>query len=226
MKGTSRMPLVVSVDGPSASGKSWVSDELARRLEAVVLHSGLGYRAVTLHLIRAGRGVGRAEVEQLLRETKLCLDAAGHLHIGEECYATSEVETKIVDHHVSVVAAVEGLRRELLKLQRGWVARRIREGCHVVVEGRDAGTRIVPRAKVKIYLEATAAARAARRAAQRDAADGSGADEAAIRRRDEADRGLGRATAESPGVSVVRTDGKSKDEVLAEVLGVVAQKRQ
>jgi 23S rRNA pseudouridine2605 synthase len=161
--------LAVAIDGPSGSGKSTIGHALAQRIDATFVDTGLMYRALTLAALQRdispdddgalgalAREV-RIEVRRPLpqqtdrRETVL-LD-------GRD--VTREARTPRVDRAVSGVSRHAAVRDAMLELQRA-VARRQ----DTVMVGRDIGTVVLPDANLKVFLTATAAVRAARRASE------------------------------------------------------------
>ncbi len=161
------------MDGPSGTGKSTVAKRLAERLDAAYLDTGAMYRAVTLAVLRAGVDPGdSAEVLRVAESTDLQLatEVGARASIdGED--VSAEIRGPEVTKNVSAVSAVPKLRERLVALQRRMIseAKAVRGG--IVVEGRDIGTVVVPDAALKVYLTASADARAQRRAKQ-DSAEG------------------------------------------------------
>lgn len=179
----------VALDGPSGTGKSSVARRLAVRLEAGYLDTGAMYRAATLALVR--RGIA-PEDETAMVAVLAQLDmrigtnpASEQITVGGEDVA-GEIRGSEVTDAVSAYSAVPRLRDILVARQRAVVS----ETDRIVVEGRDIGTVVLPDADVKIYLTASAAARAHRRNRQ-NIHEGRGDDYAAVleqvRRRDEWD---------------------------------------
>lgn len=165
---------VIALDGPSGTGKSTVARRLATALGAGYLDTGAMYRTVTLAVLRAGTdpgdevAVGRVAEDVDLR---ISTDARDQdVHLGDES-VNVEIRGQAVTLAVSAVSAVPKVR-EVLRV-RQW--RIIEDVCAVrggiVVEGRDIGTAIAPDAPLKVFLTASADARALRRANQ-DAAEG------------------------------------------------------
>jgi cytidylate kinase len=160
---------VVAVDGPSGSGKSTVSRRLATAIGGRYLDTGAMYRAVTWAVLRAG-------VDPQDPETVAKVAAEVDLEIGTDPVAPhfrangTDVDADIrgpeVTGAVSAVAAVPAVRKLLVALQREIIAAAGR----VVVEGRDIASVVAPDAQLKVYLTASAVARAQRRSAE-DAAD-------------------------------------------------------
>ncbi len=178
----------VTLDGPSGTGKSSVARAVAARLGAAYLDTGAMYRAATVAVLDAG--VDPEDADAVARVV-----AGARIEVGTES-GTERVEVDGTDvaerirgaevtRHVSAVSAVPAVRRQLVDQQRALVA----SADAVVVEGRDIGTVVLPRATVKVYLTAAPEARAQRRAAQLGlSTEAEIADLAAdLRRRDEYD---------------------------------------
>jgi CMP/dCMP kinase len=153
--------LVIAMDGPSGSGKSSVSRGVARALDLRYLDTGAMYRAVTWWMLREGVPVDDpAVVAARAGEPELRCgtdpDQPGISVDGED--VSKPIRTPEVTGAVSAVAAVPEVRRRLVALQREIIGTG-----GIVVEGRDIGTVVAPDASVKIYLTASAEARAQRR---------------------------------------------------------------
>lgn len=171
---------VIAIDGPAGTGKTTVSQAVARRLGRVRLDTGAFYRAATL----LGRRLGleSSELAPRLGEHHFTYDDGVMRLDGEDI--SEAIRSEAVTAGVSEVSAVPEVRAAMVDAQRRWVAE---SGAAVVVEGRDIGTVVFPGAITKVFLTASPAVRAARRAAE------TGADvaeeEVRIRRRDELDSG-------------------------------------
>lgn len=200
-------PLVVAVDGPGGSGKSTVARALARRLGLPHVDTGAFYRALTLAVLRAGVDVADPRSCAAMAETIRVTTVAGRTHLGDE-----DVEDAIrgpeVTAAVSAVSAHPPVREQLVVRQREAVPE-----AGAVVEGRDAGTVVVPDAELKVWLTAERDVRAARRAAQLGQADPA-AIAADLARRDDADAGQ---MARAGDAYVVDTTGREVDEVVDEL---------
>jgi cytidylate kinase len=208
--------VVVAIDGPGGSGKSTVARAVAAALDLDHLDTGAMYRAVTLEAIR--RGVP-ADAEAALSELADSLEivvAERVLVDGDD--VTEEIRGADVNARVSVVAANPGVRTSLVRRQRAWVAER---GAGVV-EGRDIASVVLPDADVKVYLTASEAERARRRAeeqGQLGAADPLEAARASITARDALDS----TRADSPlvvadGAVVIDSTERSPASVIAEII--------
>ena len=155
------MTLVIAMDGPSGSGKSSVSKGVARALGLRYLDTGAMYRAVTWWMLREGVPVeDPAAVAARVAEPRLsCGTDPDVPEISVDGTDVSRpIRTPEVTGSVSAVAAVPQVRERLVVLQREIIG-----AGGIVVEGRDIGTVVAPDAPVKIYLTASAEARAQRR---------------------------------------------------------------
>jgi len=204
-----RPDYVVTLDGPAASGKSTVARRVAEALAVPCVSSGLLYRAATALVARAGVDPGDPEAvlaELARHRVELLPGVAGDvLRIdGED--VTRSVQSDEVDAVVSRVAAHP--------VVRAWVGDRLREmPAPFVIDGRDMGSVVFPRAPHKFYLDASPEVRAARRVGER-AADLAVVAEA-IRRRDGLDA---RQLEPAPDAQHLDTGPLTLDEVVAWVL--------
>jgi cytidylate kinase len=175
---------VVAVDGPSGSGKSTVSRRLATALDGVYLDTGAMYRAVTWAVLQAGADLSDPDaVAKIALETELTIgtDPEAPHFLANGVSVDEPIRGAEVTGAVSAVAAVAAVRKHLVAMQRSIIAAAPR----IVVEGRDISSVVAPDADLKVYLTASAAARAARRSAE-DATDVA-ATEADLARRDKLD---------------------------------------
>lgn len=220
---------LIAIDGPSGTGKSTVSREVARRLGAGYLDTGALYRIVTVHVL--DQGVDPADSAAVVAtlgslgfDTPTDPDDQRHLLAGTDI--TTRIREADVTAAVSAVSAVPEVRASLLGRQR-----EIAYSGPMVVEGRDIGTVIAPDAAVKIYLTADAEIRAARRAAQ-DSAEGTGNPQqsqqqvaADLARRDAADSGRAVAPLEAAvDAVVVDSTDLTIDETVLAVLDIATKK--
>jgi GTP-binding protein len=178
--------IVVALDGPSGSGKSSTSKEIAIRAGWNYLDTGALYRAVTFIAL----SINSEKADDIL--TKLELQPITfnsdprdpRIFIGD-LDITQEIRSHEVTEKVSVISALPEVRAELLALQRKIISKADRG---IVVEGRDIGTVVCPDAALKVFLTADIAARAQRRDAEL-AAESKGIDSvgASLSARDEID---------------------------------------
>jgi cytidylate kinase len=156
-----RVVPVITIDGPSGSGKGTISRMLARELGFHFLDSGALYRLLALAANR--RGVlldDEAALAVLCGELDIRFPASGEDEIvlldGEE--VTQEIRTEAAGGGASRVAALPAVRAALLKRQRDF-----RAAPGLVADGRDMGTVVFPDAQAKFFLTASSEERAERR---------------------------------------------------------------
>lgn len=149
--------LRITIDGPAGAGKSTVARELAQVLGYTYLDTGAMYRALALAALREGLpSDDEAALSQLLSRLDLRFER-GRIRLGEEDVA-DEIRAPAVDRIVSQVAAHPRVREAFVARQRA-----LAEGGGVVVDGRDAGSVVLPEAECKFFLTASLDARAERR---------------------------------------------------------------
>ena len=145
--------MVIAIDGPAGAGKSTVARAAAERLGFAYLDTGAMYRAVAVATL-AGGGPPAAWAQELK-----VLEGSRYVVDGRE--VTGEIRTTVAAEEASRIASDPALRRALVERQRALMA----DG-DWVAEGRDIGTVVAPDAALKVFLTASAAERAARRAAE------------------------------------------------------------
>jgi CMP/dCMP kinase len=200
--------MIVAIDGPAGAGKSTVARRLAERLGFRYLDTGAMYRALTWLAIT--RGVPLADGDQLGRlaaENPVELDDQKRVWVAGTD-VTSSIRKSEIDRMVPVVARHRQVREVMRERQR-----ELADDGSVVIEGRDIGTVVAPRAEVKVYLNAERDIRAQRRLAERPEI---GADALAtdLRLRDESD-----AARMQPAEDSIRIDTTQLDveDVVAQI---------
>ena len=152
----------IAIDGPTASGKSVVGRALADQLRLGFFDTGMMYRACTFAVLRAGvTPEDEAAVTALVRALDLDVrwpEPTGPRITLAGVDVTPELREPAIEQAVSLVSRIEDVRHELVRRQRAIAARE-----PVVMAGRDIGTRVLPEARTKIFLLASAAVRAQRR---------------------------------------------------------------
>ena len=153
--------LIIAIDGPAGAGKSTIAKKLARQLDYLFINTGAMYRAVALAALQRGfaldqvEAIGalantvRIELIGTVDNTRVLLDGAD---------VTEAIATPTLSDAASVVSAISAVRRALVAQQQV-----MGQAGGVVMEGRDIGTQVFPNADIKIYLDASSVARAARR---------------------------------------------------------------
>lgn len=181
--------LTIAIDGPSGTGKSSVSRQVAHLLDAGYLDTGAMYRIATLHVMRAG--IDPTDTAAVITAVRSLPMSIGSDPLAEEVLLAGEdvsdaIRGDDVTAAVSAIAAIPEVREALVDLQRTLATQFPR----VLLEGRDIGTVVLPDADVKVFLTASAEARAQRRNTQ-NIDEGRGDDYAAVlesvRRRDHLD---------------------------------------
>ncbi len=148
---------VIAIDGPTASGKGTLADEVARRLGYAVLDSGALYRAAALAAQRAGVDWADAEGVAALASALPLRFAGGRVLLADEDISDA-LREEAIGLGASQVAAHAAVRQALHELQLGF-----RRAPGLVADGRDMGTVVFPGAALKVFLIASAEARAERR---------------------------------------------------------------
>ena len=158
---------IITIDGPSGSGKGTLAAKLAAHYQFHLLDSGALYRLLGLSLHKADL------LESLSNELSKCIEIATNLDIKFQSTATGTqvmldredvsqtIRTERVGEYASKVAAIPELRTALLARQRAFA-----QAPGLVADGRDMATSIFPEAQAKIYLTASAESRAQRRVKQ------------------------------------------------------------
>lgn len=148
---------IITIDGPSGSGKGTVAGILAERLGWRVLDSGAIYRVLGLMVDRAG--IDGQDVAKIVEtaETMPLSFVSGRVLLGAED-VTSAIRTESAGNMASKVASIPEVREALLHWQRQYA-----QPPGLVADGRDMGTVVFPQAEVKIFLTASAEERAQRR---------------------------------------------------------------
>lgn len=211
--------MIVTIDGPAASGKGTVAKALALRLGFAYLDTGAMYRAVALAVLRAGKACDdAAAVAALLPDIHIEMPAERVLLNGEDI--TAGIREPHVSQGASKVAAIPAVRAFLVPQQR-----RIGQTQDMISEGRDQGTVVFPDAPVKFYVTADVRVRAERRRKELVERGVTTTLERELAELIERDRRDSERTdgplRQPPDAKVIDTSHRTVEEVLAEMEGVV-----
>ncbi|MCB1113812.1 MAG: (d)CMP kinase [Chlamydiia bacterium] len=153
--------MIITIDGPVATGKSTIAKKLANALGYIYYDTGAMYRALSLDALR--KKVDLSDEEALLKFLE-GFNFKVKMHHGDRRYfidgeeVTDDIRTEVVSNAASKVSAIPKVREKLVELQRN-----LSKGVNAVFEGRDMGTVVFPDADLKIYLVGDDKVRAERR---------------------------------------------------------------
>jgi CMP/dCMP kinase len=148
----SASPLIIAIDGPTASGKGTLARRLAQRFGLAHLDTGKLYRATALAVLEAGGDPA---------DPAAAVKAAQNLDLSR--LTDPRLLREDVARASSVVAAIPAVRAALLDVQRGFAYRPPPPVKGAVLDGRDIGTVVCPDAALKLFITASAESRAERR---------------------------------------------------------------
>ncbi|GGO95237.1 (d)CMP kinase [Wenjunlia tyrosinilytica] len=224
--------VVVAIDGPSGTGKSSTSRAVATKLGLRFLDTGAQYRAMTWWMLTNEVDVDDAAAVALASDKPVLVSGTDPLNptiTVDGVDASGPIRTQEVTAAVSAVSAVPEVRARLVELQRTACAESAAAG-GIVVEGRDIGTTVLPDATLKVYLTASAQARAARRSGELKGVPGAGqmsveATREALVRRDAADSGRKTSPlAKADDAIEVDTTELSLEQVIEAIVTLVDEK--
>ena len=155
------MKFNIAIDGPSAAGKSTIADILAERLGYNHLDTGAMYRAVAYKAFKEDIAIdGEEKIVEMIHGMNLDMRIDGSVILdGEDI--SEKIRTNEISMGASDVSKLEGCRKALVEMQQ-----KICEAGGYILDGRDIGTVVLKDAPVKIYMVASAEARAQRRVLQ------------------------------------------------------------
>ncbi|MBT2588096.1 (d)CMP kinase [Arthrobacter sp. ISL-95] len=216
-------PLVIAIDGPSGSGKSSVSKEVARRLKLAYLDTGAMYRALTWFCLKTGVDLqDGAAVEQAskIMPLEISTSTATEYVAVDGTDITDEIRDPLISSSVSAVATTLGARTELIRRQRELIDQHHRR---MVVEGRDITTVVVPNAEVRMLLTASEEARLRRRGIQLGGTQTKEQLKAQVIQRDAKDSTVVNFTQAADGVVTLDSSDLNFEETVETALAIVSK---
>jgi cytidylate kinase len=158
-------PIVITIDGPAASGKSSVARIVAQRLGYIYVNTGNMYRAMTWAVLQTGidpndQDKVRTTAEGIAIESPVA-DGQTQVSVNGRLLSNEDLNSDPVNRGVSLVARVPEVRTRLVADQRA-----LTQLGSLVMEGRDIGSVVFPESPLKFYIDASEEVRAARRRAQ------------------------------------------------------------
>ena len=152
----------ITIDGPSGAGKSTLSKKLAEKLDFKYIDTGAMYRAIGLAVIKSfGKDYESENISEAFYKNinvQVFYDGNEQKEFLDGVDITDKIRTPEVSMAASYVAKIPCVREKLVKIQREVAGRE-----NVIMDGRDAGTFVLPDAEIKLFLTAKAEDRAQRR---------------------------------------------------------------
>jgi cytidylate kinase len=203
---------VIAIDGPAASGKSSVAQELARRLGFVYVNSGAIYRAITWHILQ--KKIQPVESDRIAGALQ-AVGITSRLQDNESRILINDVDPGEHLRDDCVNKSVAGVSQ--FPVVRQVVAKKLHENAQshdLIVEGRDIGSVVFPDTPYKFYLDASPQVRLQRRAAQGER------DEIAIRDRADSLRSVSPLVI-AKDAHVIDTSHLTIQQVIDEIIGLL-----
>lgn len=153
--------MIITIDGPIATGKSTIAKHLAREIGYIFFDTGAMYRCVTYAILKNHINSDHLpELDDFLKnfsfDIKMKKGERTYFVDGED--VTLAIRNAEVTAQVSKISAIRTVREKLMALQREWAV-----GVNAVFEGRDMGTVVFPNAEIKVFLTGRPEVRAKRR---------------------------------------------------------------
>lgn len=156
--------MIITIDGPIATGKSTIAKRLASEIGFIYFDTGAMYRSLTYAILKHNVNIDDPNaLAQFLKDFKfeIKIKHGDRYYYVDDEDVTLKIRGQEVTSSVSKVSAIPAVREKLVALQREWAV-----GVNAVFEGRDMGTVVFPDAQLKIFLTGRPEVRAARRLAE------------------------------------------------------------
>lgn len=155
------MSYSVAIDGPAGAGKSTIAKQIAKKMSYIYVDTGAMYRAMALFLLRSGVDANDSnEISEKCKQADITIAYKNSEQIvllnGED--VNNFIRTEEVGNMASISSSNIDVRLKLVELQR-----KLAKTDHVIMDGRDIGTYVLPDANVKVFLTASSIVRAKRR---------------------------------------------------------------
>jgi cytidylate kinase len=140
--------MIIAIDGPSASGKSTTAKGVADRLKILYIDTGAMYRAITYGFQANMIDIKNSkEIKDYVSNVKISFDKNNDVCLNNRCLS-SKIRSKNITSKVSSVSALKPVRDKMVNLQR-----EIADGGSCILEGRDIGTVVFPKAEYKFFFD-------------------------------------------------------------------------
>ncbi len=151
----------IAIDGPAGAGKSTIARRTARELSFVYVDTGALYRALAVFLV--DQGIAPSDIPEVEKAVKraavsICYEGEEQQVLVNGKNVTGRLRTEEAGNMASGISGIPAVREALLDLQR-----ELAKEHDVIMDGRDIGTTVLPKAELKIYLTASVETRAMRR---------------------------------------------------------------
>ena len=214
--------MVITLDGPSGTGKSTLAKELAKRLNFSFLNSGMIYRAITYYFLLnnvSNKNINKIEQQINGMDVKIMFNNGQQNVIINNINCTEYVSSPAVQKNVSIFSQIGVVRKFILNLQRAFAANN-----SIVIEGRDVGSEVFPNAEYKFYVECDINIRAQRRYEDlKKLNDPSTLEQVkeSLLKRDYLDKTRELSPLRMPeGAHIINTSNKTIDECIGEILNI------
>ncbi|QUH26354.1 (d)CMP kinase [Serpentinicella alkaliphila] len=147
----------IAIDGPAGAGKSTIAKKIAKKLGILYIDTGAMYRALTYKVVKLKVDINNIEkINEIAKETNI--EFRNGIIFLDGIDVSLEIRSQEVTKLVSFVAQIPEVRVILVELQK-----KVANNNHVVMDGRDIGSNVLPNADVKVFLTASVSERAKRR---------------------------------------------------------------